>query len=79
MRLPSRFRNHFLRPYANPTLLTHIMGYNVYRISSPRLRLIRMTPAPAILIVTSLAAMPQCHQISKEGHAAAIFQTESGI
>ncbi|KAM0799954.1 hypothetical protein BDR22DRAFT_272481 [Usnea florida] len=48
MRLPSRFRNHFLRPYANPTLLTHIMGYNVYRISSPRLRLIRMTPAPAI-------------------------------
>ena len=79
MRLPSRFQNHFLRPYANPTLLTHVMGYNVYRIGSPRLRVIRMTPAPAISFITFLAAMPQCHHISKEGNAAAIFQTENGI
>ena len=58
MRLPPRFQNHLLRPLANPTLLTHIMGYNVYRIGSPRLRLVRMTPAPAISFTTFLAAMP---------------------
>ena len=73
MRLPTRFRKHLLRPHANPTLLTHIMGYSVYRIGSPRLRLVRMTPAPATSLIASLAAIPQCHHISREGNAAAIW------
>ena len=73
MRLPPRFWNHLLRPDANPTLLTHTMGYSVYRIGSSRLRLVRMTPAPATSFIASLTAMPQCHHISKEGTAAAIW------
>ena len=73
MRLPSRFQNHLLRPHANPTLLTHTMGYSVYRIGSSRLRLVRMTPAPANAFITSLTAVPQCHHISNERNAAAIW------
>ena len=72
MRLPSRFPNHLFRPHANPTLLTHLMGYSVYRIGSSPLRLVRMTPAPATSYIASLAAIPQCHHTSKEGNAAAI-------
>ena len=77
VRLPSRFPNHLLRPHANSTLLTHtIVGYSVYRIGrSPTLRLVRMTPAPATSFIASLAAIPQCHHISKEGNPAAIWSS----
>ena len=49
------------------------MTYSVYRVGNPRLRLVRMTPAPATSFTGSLAAIPQCHHIWKEGNAAAVW------